>query len=74
MGKLPSVWFPRVQYQSDTETWDLVLWANTSEPLYNHELGGGQDTTSIPSTVSQHLAKLEVAQKEAVNKNKIDIT
>jgi hypothetical protein len=62
-----------VQHQSDTETWDLALWANTFEPVYNHELGDGQDTTSIPSTVSQRLATLEAAQKEAVYKNKMDI-
>jgi hypothetical protein len=63
-----------VQHQSDTETWDLALWTNTSEPLYNHELGDCQDTTSIPSIAFQHLATLEVAQNEAVNKNKMGKT
>jgi hypothetical protein len=63
-----------MQHQSDTKTWDLALWANTSEPAYNHELGDGQDITSILSTVSQHQATLEVAQMEAVNRNKMDIT
>jgi hypothetical protein len=67
------VWFPRGQYQNDKETWDLVLWANTFEPVYNHELGDVQGTISIPSIASQHLATLEVAQKEAENKNTIGL-
>jgi hypothetical protein len=70
----PSMWFPKVPYQSDKETWDLALWANTSEPVYNHELGDGQGTVSIPLTASRHLATPEVAQKGAENKNKIGIT
>jgi hypothetical protein len=68
------VWFPKVQYQSDKETRDLVLWANTFEPVYNHELGDGQGTVGIPSIASQHLATLEVVQKEAENKNTIGVT
>lgn len=47
--------------------------ANIFEPVYNHELGG-QGKVSIPSVASQHPATLEVAQKEAENKNKIGIT
>jgi hypothetical protein len=68
------VWFPKVQHRSDREIWDLALWANTSEPVYNHELGDGQGIVSTPSAASQHLATLEVAQKEAVNKSKSGIT
>jgi hypothetical protein len=52
----------------------LAPLANIFEPVYNHELGDGQGTVSIPSVASQHLATLEVAQKEAENKNRIVIT
>jgi hypothetical protein len=51
----------------------LAPLANIFEPVYNHELGG-QGKVSIPSAASQHPATLEVAQKEAENKNKIGIT
>jgi hypothetical protein len=60
-----------VQNQSDKEMQDLALWANTSELVYSHELGDALGKASILPTASQHLAILEVVQKEAVNKNKI---
>jgi hypothetical protein len=68
------MWFPKVPCQSDKETWDLALLANIFGPVYNHELGDGQGTVNIPSIASQHLATLEVAQKEAENKNIMGIT
>jgi hypothetical protein len=63
-----------VQNQSGKEMHDLALWASTSELFYNHELEDVQDTISILSTVSQHLVTQVVVQKEAVNKNEINIT
>jgi len=53
---------------------DLALWASTSELFYNHELGDVQGTISILATASQHLVTQVVVQKEAVDKNEINIT
>jgi len=53
---------------------DLDLWASTSGLFYNHELGDVLGTISILATASQHLVTRVVVQKEAVDKNEINIT
>lgn len=63
-----------MQNRSGKEMQDLALWASTSELFYNHELGDVQGTISILATASQHLVTQVVVQKEAVDKNEINIT